>query len=62
MLDPIPAPTTDGKALAKILLNKLTEYDQGLSRPMLHSITRYNLGDQICEWLEIPLERPWNSR
>ena len=56
MLDPILAPTTEGVKLAKILLNLAAEYDQGLSRPMLHSFTRYCLGDQIAGWLEIPRE------
>ena len=56
VLDPILAPTSEGKALAKILLNLMAEYDQGLSKPMLHSFTRYNLGDQICEWLDVPRE------
>ena len=56
VLDPILAPTWEGKKLAKILLNLAAEYDQGLSRPMMHSATRYNLGDQIAGWLEIPRE------
>ena len=42
--------------LARILLNLAAEYDQGLSKPMLHSFTRYCLGDQIAGWLEIPRE------
>jgi len=56
VLDPVLAPTTEGVALARILLNLAAEYDQGLSKPMLHSFTRYCLGDQIAGWLEIPRE------
>lgn len=56
VLDPVLAPTTEGKALAKMLLDLAAEYDQGLSKPMMHSATRYNLGDQIADWLEIPRE------
>jgi len=56
VLDPILAPTKEGKELAKILLNLAAEYDQGLTKPVMHSATRYNLGDQIANWLEIPRE------
>jgi endo-cleaving rubber dioxygenase len=56
VLDPVLAPTTEGKKLAKILFNLAAEYDQGLSKPMMHSATRYNLGDQIADWLEVPRE------
>ncbi len=56
VLDPILAPTEEGKKLAKILFNLAAEYDQGLSKPMLHSFTRYTLGEQIATWLEIPRE------
>lgn len=56
VLDPILAPSTEGVRLAKILLNLAAEYDGGLSKPMLHSFTRYCLGDQIADWLEVPRE------
>ncbi len=56
VLDPILAPTYEGRALAKTLLNLAAEYDQGLSKPMLHSFTRYCLGHQIADWLEVPRE------
>lgn len=56
VLDPILAPTREGKELAKILFSLASEYDQGLSKPMLHSFTRYTLGEQIATWLEIPKE------
>jgi endo-cleaving rubber dioxygenase len=54
VLDPILAPTTEGKELARILLNLAAEYDMGLSKPMLQAFTRYTLGNQIANWLEIP--------
>lgn len=56
VLDPILAPTTEGVALAKILLNLAAEYDGGLTKPMLHSFTRYCLGEQIADWLQVPRE------
>lgn len=56
VLDPILAPSTEGVKLAKILLNLAAEYDGGLTKPMLHSFTRYCLGDQIADWLEVPRE------
>lgn len=56
VLDPILRPTTEGVKLAKILLNLAAEYDGGLTKPMLHSFTRYCLGDQIASWLEVPRE------
>lgn len=56
VLDPILAPTPEGVKLARTLLNLAAEYDQGLTKPMLHSFTRYCLGDQIAGWLEVPRE------
>lgn len=56
VLDPILAPTPEGIELAHILLNLAAEYDGGLTKPMLHSFTRYCLGDQIANWLQIPRE------
>ncbi|HWJ82313.1 MAG TPA: oxygenase MpaB family protein [Nocardioides sp.] len=56
VLDPVLAPTPEGVSLAKTLLDLAAEYDQGLSRPMLRSFTRYCLGDQIATWLQIPRE------
>lgn len=56
VLDPILAPSPEGIELAHILLNLASEYDGGLTKPMLHSFTRYCLGDQIANWLQIPRE------
>lgn len=60
VLDPVLGPTPEGIELAQTLLG-LIEYDQGLSKPLLHAFTRYNLGDQICEWLNIPEEPVWDN-
>ncbi|HYI35880.1 MAG TPA: oxygenase MpaB family protein [Thermoleophilaceae bacterium] len=55
ILDPVLAPTPEGIKLANILLDLATDVDGGLvTRSLLESLTRYNLGDQIAEWLEIP--------
>ena len=55
ILDPILAPTPEGKTLADMLLNLAANTDGGLvTRPLLESLTRYFLGNQIADWLEIP--------
>jgi hypothetical protein len=49
------APTPEGLKLADILLNLAAETDGGVvTRPLLESLTRYFLGDEIAEWLHIP--------
>ena len=55
ILDPVLAPTPEGNELAGILLNLAAETDGGaFSRPLLESLTRYFLGDEIAGWLKIP--------
>lgn len=55
LLDPILGPTPEGLALADILLDMASDADQGLlSRRLLEAFTRYMLGDEIAEWLQIP--------
>jgi hypothetical protein len=55
ILDPVLAPTPEGRKLADILLDLAADADGGvLSRPVLESLTRYFLGDRIADWLEIP--------
>lgn len=55
ILDPVLAPTPEGIKLAHILLDLGSNLDGGFfSRSILESMTRYFLGDQIAEWLEIP--------
>lgn len=67
VLDPILAPSKEGIELAHILVNMASDYDLGISRTMFQSFTRYILGDQITDWLELPrqpvtdamVERGW---
>ncbi|AXQ29724.1 DUF2236 domain-containing protein [Solimonas sp. K1W22B-7] len=55
ILDPVLAPTPEGIQLAQMLLDLAAETDGGaFSRPLLESLTRYFLGDQIAGWLNIP--------
>ena len=55
ILDPVLAPTPEGIKLADILLDLAADADGGVvTRPLLESLTRYFLGDQIAEWLHIP--------
>lgn len=68
VLDPILEATPEGIALAEILLD-LAEADingDGFGpltplRPILHALTRYFLGDEITDALEIPRERYWDD-
>lgn len=61
VLDPILAPTREGVDLADLLLGLGEEVDAGIvSRPVLGAFTRYTLGDEIAEWLEIPREPVWD--
>jgi len=61
VLDPVLEPTPEGVALAKILLNLGSELDGGVLTPhVLGAFTRYTLGDEIADWLEIPREPFWD--
>lgn len=63
VLDPVLAPTREGVELADILLDLGSDGDAGLaSRPFLEAWTRYTLGDEIADGLEIqrrPLLQSW---
>ncbi|MFJ6151389.1 oxygenase MpaB family protein [Micromonospora profundi] len=62
VLDPVLAPTPEGIALADILLDLGKEIDAGiLSKPILGSFTRFLLGNQIANWLQIPREPLWDT-
>jgi hypothetical protein len=65
VLDPILAPTPEGIALADILLDiamlDLTGDGRSPLRPALHALTRYMLGDELTDGLEIPRERFWDD-
>lgn len=61
VLDPILAPTTEGRRLASMLLDLGYHLDLTiLSRGVLGAITRYMLGDEIAGWLNIPREPVWS--
>jgi endo-cleaving rubber dioxygenase len=60
VLDPILAPTPEGIKLADILLGLGVNLDLTLlSRPVLGALTRFMLGDQVANWLHIPIEPVW---
>ncbi|MCP2252759.1 hypothetical protein (DUF2236) [Prauserella aidingensis] len=57
VLDPILAPTPEGRDLARILLELGSELDGSvLSKPLLGAFTRYTLGDRVADWLDIDRE------
>ncbi|MFC0315866.1 oxygenase MpaB family protein [Gordonia phosphorivorans] len=61
VLDPILAPTDEGRRLASMLLDLGRNLDLTLlSRGVLGAITRYMLGDEIAGWLRIPREPVWS--
>lgn len=64
VLDPILQATPEGIALADILLD-LAQLDlngdgRSILRPPLHALTRYMLGDNVTDSLEIPREPFWD--
>ena len=62
VLDPILAPTPEGRKLADILLGLGSVIDAGLlTRPILGAFTRFMLGDQIAGWLDIDREPVWDT-
>jgi hypothetical protein len=61
-LDPVLAPTTEGLKLADMLLDLGAGLDLTLlSRPILGALTRFMLGDEIANWLNIPRELLWDN-
>ncbi len=62
VLTPALAPTPEGVKLADILLNLGSVVDAGLlSKPILGAFTRFMLGDQIAQWLNIGREPVWDT-
>ncbi|MFB8004087.1 oxygenase MpaB family protein [Nocardia sp. NPDC056000] len=60
-LDPILAPTAEGKDLANQLLNLGANLDLTLlSRGVLGAFTRFIMGDKVADWLAIPREPAWS--
>jgi hypothetical protein len=61
VLTPVLAPTPEGIKLADILLNLGSVIDGGiLTKPILGSLTRFLLGDEIAGWLNIPKDPLWD--
>lgn len=65
-LDAVIAPTPEGIALAEILLNIVSEYDMGASRPALNAMARYMVGtnkagQSIADMLQIPKNAFWDQ-
>ncbi len=65
VLDPILGPTPEGIALADILLDiaqlDLNGDGRSILRPPLHALTRYMLGDETTDGLDIPREWYWGG-
>lgn len=51
ILTPILAPTMEGKALAEVLLGLTAQIDLGVTRSFLNEFVRYQLGNQVGDWL-----------
>lgn len=61
VLDPILAPTPEGKKLADTLLDLGMNLDLSLlSRGVLGALTRFMLGDKVADWYAIPREPVWS--
>ncbi|MDW4573137.1 oxygenase MpaB family protein [Microbacterium sp. M3] len=51
ILTPILAPTTEGKYLAEVLLGLVAQVDLGVTRGFLNEFVRYQLGNDVGDWL-----------
>ncbi|MFD1826487.1 oxygenase MpaB family protein [Mumia zhuanghuii] len=51
VLTPILAPTPEGKVLAEVLLGLTAQIDLGVTRGFLNEFARYQLGNDIGDWL-----------
>ncbi|AJT42459.1 oxygenase MpaB family protein [Psychromicrobium lacuslunae] len=62
VLDPILAATPEGIKLADELVRLGAELDGSIiTRPFLNAMTRYTLGDKICDMMKIPRDFVWDS-
>lgn len=62
VLDPILAPTPEGLKLADILLDLGKEIDGTLlTRGVLEALTRFTLGEEIAEWLQLRRQPAWDT-
>ncbi|KAA1423573.1 DUF2236 domain-containing protein [Mumia zhuanghuii] len=53
VLTPILGLTPEGKALAEVLLGLISQVDLGVTRGFLNEFVRYQLGNEIGDWLEL---------
>jgi hypothetical protein len=56
VLDPILAHTSEGEALADVLLGIVAELDAGLTRPLISAFSRYTLSDRIGDMIGLSKE------
>ncbi|WP_372351176.1 oxygenase MpaB family protein [Streptomyces sp. KL116D] len=56
VLDPILAHTTEGEALADVLLGIVAELDLGITRPLISAFSRYTLSDQVGDMIGLSRE------
>ncbi len=53
ILTPILNPTYEGRELAEVLLGLTAQVDLGVTRGFLNEFVRYQLGDQVGDWLNL---------
>jgi endo-cleaving rubber dioxygenase len=53
ILTPILNPTLEGRELAEVLLGLTAQVDLGVTRGFLNEFVRYQLGDQVGDWLNL---------
>lgn len=62
VLDPILGPTPEGLKLADMLLDLGKQIDGTiLTRGVLEALTRYMLGEEVAQWLELRKQPLWDS-
>jgi hypothetical protein len=62
LLTPLLAPTPEGIELAQQLVNLGSLIDGGvITRPVLGALTRFVLGNEIADWLQIPYDDFWDN-
>ena len=61
VLGPVLGATPEGIELADDLLNLASAVDGGATRPFLNGMTRYMIGDPLCDQLEIPRAPLWEQ-
>jgi endo-cleaving rubber dioxygenase len=62
VLTPAMAPTSEGVALADLILRITSEgaTPGGVSRPLFNALARYLVGDQVANWSAVPREPVWD--